>query len=82
MQFETFLEFDSYKITGSKLQEKICSLLKFIYSEKAKNIFEIFTFLLSVCTVDKYKLTILQNFVAFSEYITLMKFRKLLIRYV
>ena len=43
-------------------------LLKFIYSEKATKFCEISTFLLSVCTVDKSKVEILQNFVAFSEY--------------
>ena len=38
------------------------------YSEKATKFFEIFTLLLSVCTVDKSMVEILQNFVAFSEY--------------
>ena len=42
--------------------------LKFIYSEKATKIFEISTLLLFVCTVDKSKVEISQNFVAFSEY--------------
>ena len=42
--------------------------LKFIYSEKATKFCEIFTLLLSVCTVDKSKVEISQNFVAFSEY--------------
>ena len=42
--------------------------LKFIYSEKATKFCEIFTLLLSVCTVDKSKVKISQNFVAFSEY--------------
>ena len=44
--------------------------LKFIYSEKVTK-YEIFTLLLSVCTVSKGKIS--QNFVAFSEY---MNFRK------
>ena len=42
--------------------------LKFIYSEKATKFFEIFPLLLTVCTVVKRKGKILQNFVAFSEY--------------
>ena len=45
--------------------------LKFIYSEKATNFFEISTLLLSGCTVDKSKVEILPNFVAFSEYTNL-----------
>ena len=42
--------------------------LKFIYSEKATKFCEISTLLLSVCTVDKSKVEISQNFVAFSEH--------------
>ena len=45
--------------------------VKFVYSEKATKFCEIFTLLLSVCTVDKSKLEILQNFVAFLEYMIL-----------
>ena len=55
------------------------TLLKFIvYSEKATKSCEIFTFLLSVCTVDKSMVKISQNFVAFSEYMdfTLKRSRK------
>ena len=48
-------------------------VVKFIYSEKAKNFCEIFTLLLTVCTVVKSKVKISQNFVAFSEYMTLSK---------
>ena len=44
------------------------SPLKFIYSEKATKFCEISTLILSVCTVDKSKAEISQNFVAFSEY--------------
>ena len=44
-------------------------VIKFIYSEKATKIFEIFPLLLTVCTVDKSKGKISQHFVAFSEYI-------------
>ena len=44
--------------------------LKFIYSEKAPKFCEIFTLLLTVCTVVKSKVKISQNFVAFSEYMS------------
>ena len=43
-------------------------LLKFIYSEKATNFFEISTLLLTGTTKDKSEVKISQNFVAFSEY--------------
>ena len=43
-------------------------VLKFIYSEKTENFCEIFTFLLSYVVPVKCKVRILQNFVAFSEY--------------
>ena len=49
-------------------------MLKFIYSEKATQFCEIFTLLSSVCTEDKSKVKISQNFVVFSEY---MNFNKL-----
>ena len=42
--------------------------LKFIYSEKATKFCEIFTLPLTGTTYDKSKVNILQNFVAFSEY--------------
>ena len=42
--------------------------IKFIYSEKATKVCEIFPLLLTVCTVVKSKGKISQNFVAFSEY--------------
>ena len=42
--------------------------VKFIYSEKATKIFEIFTLLLSYLVPVKSKVKISQNFVAFSEY--------------
>ena len=48
-------------------------LLKFAYSEKATKFCEISTLLLSVCTVDKSKVEISQNFVAFSEYMNFNK---------
>ena len=40
----------------------------FIYSEKAKKLCEIFTLLLTTVNTVKSKMKILQNFVAFSEY--------------
>ena len=43
-------------------------LVKFIYSEKATKFCEIFTLLLTGTTLDKSKVKISQNFVAFSEY--------------
>ena len=43
-------------------------MVKFIYSEKATQFCKISTLLLSVCSVDKSKVEISQNFVAFSEY--------------
>ena len=42
--------------------------LKFIYSEKTKIFWQIFTLLLSYVVPVKSKVKILQNFVAFSEY--------------
>ena len=44
------------------------SVLKFRYSEKATKFCEIFILLLTVCIVVKSKVKILQNCVAFSEY--------------
>ena len=43
-------------------------LVKFIHSEKATKFCEIFTLLLSYVVPVKSKVEILQNFVAFSEY--------------
>ena len=42
--------------------------IKFIYSEKATKFCDIFTLLLSYVVSVKSKVKILQNFVAFSEY--------------
>ena len=42
--------------------------VKFIFSEKATKFGEISIVFLSVCTIGKSKVEILQNFVAFSEY--------------
>ena len=44
------------------------TLVKFIYSEKVIKFYKISTLLLTVCTAVKSKVEILQNFVAFSEY--------------
>ena len=54
------------------------AFLKFIYSEKATKFCEISTLLLSVCTVDKSKVEISQNFVAFSEYTNFTSYSKYL----
>ena len=56
--------------SSSRLEKTNWKLLelKFIYSEKATKFCEISTLLSSVCTVDKSKVKISQNFVAFSEY--------------
>ena len=48
-------------------------LLKFIYSEKATKFCEIFTLLLTTVHIVKSKVKILQNFVAFSEYMNFTK---------
>ena len=61
---------------GDKLKQvsfyKICPnqflYLKFVYSEKVTKFCQTSTLLLSVCTVDKSKVEISQNFVVFSEY--------------
>ena len=52
------------------VKEKVCFEcgLKFIYSEKATNFCEIFTLLLSYVVPVESKVKILQNFVAFLEY--------------
>ena len=54
--------------SGSRVRIIYCILLKFIYSEKATEFFEIFPLLLTVCTVFKSKGKISQNILAFSEY--------------
>ena len=62
------------KANLNKSQELVTNMnsaskyIKFIYSEKATKFREIFTLLLTVCTVVKSKVKISQNFVAFSEY--------------
>ena len=47
---------------------KLIYIVKFIYSEKATKFCEIFTLLLSYVVPVKSKVKILQNFVAFSDY--------------
>ena len=61
------------KVSVSLLQPKqflpdFFFLMKFIYSEKATKFCKIFTLLLSYVVPVKSKVKILQNFVAFSEY--------------
>ena len=48
--------------------------LKFIYSDEATKFCEIFTLLLSYVVPVKSKVKILQNFVAFSEYMNFKQF--------
>ena len=52
---------------------KFLAILKFVYSEKATKLCEIFPLLLTVCTAVKSKGKISQNFVAFSEYMNFNK---------
>ena len=56
-----------------KWRDKKSKFLKFIYSEKATKFCEIFTLLLSYVLPVKSKVKILQNFVAFSEYMNFNK---------
>ena len=56
--------------------EIILLLLKFIYSEKATKFCKTFTLLLTGTTLDKSKVEISPNFVAFSEYIYEVYFPK------
>ena len=51
--------------------------VKIIYSEKATKFCEMFTLILTVCTVVKSKEKISQNFVASSEYMDFKKKIKL-----
>ena len=53
---------------GNNYVQKLLDSVKFIYSEEATKFYEISTLLLTVTTYDKSKVEILQNFVAFSEY--------------
>ena len=64
----------SFKRQGAKQASFL--EVKFIYSEKATKFCEISTLILSVCTVDKSKVEILQIFVAFSEYTNFKAFYK------
>ena len=50
-----------------RLSNFLC-VSKYVYSEKATKFCEIFTLPLSIVHTDKSKVEILQNFVAFSEY--------------
>ena len=54
--------------TVHKTVVKLSSKVKFIYSEKATKFCEFSTLLLSYIVPVKSKVEILQNFVAFSEY--------------
>ena len=68
------------KFSRQSLFSGTAKALKFIYSEKANKFCEISTLLLSVCTEDKGNVEILQNFVAFSEYMNFKnRFHKLIL---
>ena len=56
------------KVHIKYLAKMLIGLKKFIYFEKAKKFCEIFTLLLSYVVPVKSKVKVLQNFVAFSEY--------------
>ena len=61
----------SHRQKATRVKDIQCDFIttvKFIFSEKATKFCEISTLLLSVCTEDKSKVKISQNFVAFSEY--------------
>ena len=58
------------------MESAVWSTLKFIYSEKATNFFEIFTLLLFVCTVYKSKVENSEIFVAFSEYTNFIDYQR------
>ena len=53
-----------------RIPVKVFFKLKFIYSEKATKFCEIFTLLLYYVVPVKSKVKILQNFVAFTEYVS------------
>ena len=59
---------DFCPILKNWVKEKMHITVKFIYSEKATKFCELFNLLLSVCTADKRKVNMSQNFVTFSEY--------------
>ena len=71
----TILDFNSYFFSAinliTDLNSNRLSEIKFLFSEKATNHCEISTLLLSTVHTDKSKVEILQNFVAFSEYMNL-----------
>ena len=64
-RFLDLMEFDRIWATYIQIHT---TYVKFIYSKKATKFCDIFPLLLTVCTAVKSKRKILQNFVAFSEY--------------
>ena len=63
-----FMVATSTNVACPKLNLLLFFSLKFIYSEKATKFCKISTLHLSVCTLDKSKVEISQNVMAFSEY--------------
>ena len=74
LQTKAKLSLTEYK---RRLQHAWCRPLKFIYSEKATKFCEIFTLLLATVNTVKSKVKILQNFVAFSEYMNFKRSKQL-----
>ena len=62
------------------IKNTIMDDLKFIYSEKATKFCKIFTLLLSYVVPVKSKVKILQNFVAFSEYLNFKRYVNFLLK--
>ena len=58
----------NHKCYQAMLKKLLFMLVKFIYSEKATKLCEIFTLLLSYVVPVKSEVKISQKFVAFSEY--------------
>ena len=61
-----------WETSRSKLKKHSVTV-RFIYSEKARKFWEIFTLLLAGTTYDKIKVKISQNCVAFSEHMNFTK---------
>ena len=73
MYTQVFAFFFSTSDIMEAVRSRFRSMVKFIYSKKVTKFCEIFTADLTGTTWDKYMMEILQNFVAFSEYMNFMK---------
>ena len=74
-QYASMYSFCSLVLPRRTVLRRFLHCVKFIYSEKATKFCKTSPLLLSVCTVDKSKEEISQNFVAFTEYTTFNIFR-------